>query len=75
MDNKSRVSYSPSKPSNELIKEAKRNPNGWVYVIDDSLVVDGSVPPEAVVGAWKVDHNGNIEGEFLSNPSYKGSLE
>ncbi|AXV72278.1 hypothetical protein [Ralstonia pseudosolanacearum] len=29
------------------------------------------VPPEAIVGAWKVDAHGNLTGEFMPNPKYQ----
>lgn len=54
-------------------EEAKRNPNGWVYVIAGAYGPNDAVPPEAIVGAWKVDEVGSvIEGSFVSNPKYKG---
>ena len=46
--------------TDEIIKEAKKNPNGWVYKIDKNYDLSGDIPPEAIVGAWKVDYNGNI---------------
>lgn len=54
--------------------EAKRNPNGWVYMIAGTYGPDDAVPPEAIVGAWKVDGDGSIiEGSFVSNPNYRES--
>lgn len=54
-------------------EEARRNPNGWVYVITGSYGPNDGVPPEAIVGAWKVDGDGLIiEGSFMKNPNYKG---
>jgi hypothetical protein len=52
------------------VDEALRNPGGWVYRIKGELGPDGTAPPEAVVGAWKVDANGVIEGKFVPNPNY-----
>jgi len=54
----------------ELLAQAKRNAGGWVYVIDKKYDGSQKVPPEGVVGAWKVDDNGNIDGEFISNSKY-----
>lgn len=54
----------------EAILEAKSNPNGWVYKIDGNFDKQDYVPPEAVVGAWKVDGNGKITGGFIPNPNY-----
>jgi hypothetical protein len=59
-------------PSQKEIQAAKEIPNGWVYKIDTHYGGDGSgaVPPEAMVGAWKVDGSGRIVGEFTPNPNY-----
>lgn len=54
-----------------IIQEAKRNPGGWVYKIDGEYAPSESVPPDAVVGAWKVDGQGEIEGDFIPNPNYR----
>jgi hypothetical protein len=54
----------------EVIEAARKNPNGWVYKIEGTFGPDEHVPPEAVVGAWKVDDQGNLTGEFLGNPKY-----
>lgn len=54
-------------------EEAKRNPNGWVYVIAGRFGPDDAVPPEAIEGAWKVDESGAIiEGSFVTNPNFRG---
>jgi hypothetical protein len=58
-------------PSPEARAQARRHPNGWVYQIDGMFGSDDVVPPEAIVGAWKVDENGEIVGEFVPNPKYK----
>ena len=57
-------------PTPEATAEAKLNPGGWVYEIDDGYDPNGAVPPEAIVGAWQVDDAGNIVGEFKPNPNY-----
>ena len=53
-----------------LKKMAKENPNGWVYKIKEGVNIEGQIAPTAVMGAWKVDENGNIIGEFIENPNY-----
>ena len=58
-------------PTLEMLAEAKRNPNGWVYQIDGAFGPDENVPPEAIVGAWKVNAVGEIEGDFIPNPRYR----
>lgn len=54
----------------EIMKEAKANPNGWVYKIDQKYDLSGDIPPEAIVGAWSVNNNGVIAGEFIRNKKY-----
>lgn len=58
----------------DVVKAARENPNGWVYKIEGSFAPTEYVPPEAVVGAWKVDEGGNLTGEFVPNHNYKPSL-
>ncbi|WP_080934341.1 hypothetical protein [Xanthomonas albilineans] len=55
----------------DVVQAARENPNGWVYKIEGKYGPTEHVPPEALVGAWKVDANGNLTGEFMSNPQYK----
>jgi hypothetical protein len=59
------------KPSSATLEEAKRTPNGWVYAIDGEFGPNDEVPPDRIAGAWKVDAQGNITGEFIPNPNYK----
>jgi hypothetical protein len=55
------------KPFPGEIKEARLHPNGWVYRISAKVGdPNGRVPPEAIVGAWKVDEHGMIVG--ISSP-------
>jgi hypothetical protein len=58
------------KPTPEAVAEAKNNPNGWVYAIDSRYDRNGSVPPEAVKGAWRVNADGEIVDDFIPNPNY-----
>jgi hypothetical protein len=57
--------------TDEVIQAARSNPNGWVYKIEGAFGSEEDVPPESVVGAWKVDENGNLTGEFITNPRYQ----
>ncbi len=57
-------------PFSGEIEEAKRNPNGWVYRIAGRFGAGDKIPKEAIVGAWKVDANGCIVGEFVRNQNY-----
>ncbi|HEY6018973.1 MAG TPA: hypothetical protein VIY48_03500 [Candidatus Paceibacterota bacterium] len=55
----------------DVVQAARENPNGWVYKIEGSYGPTERVPPEAIVGAWKVDANGNLTGEFMPNPKFQ----
>jgi hypothetical protein len=59
-----------AQPFPEEIEEAKRHPNGWVYRIAGYFHPNEAVPPEAIIGAWKVDAHGNIIDGFIMNPNY-----
>jgi len=56
----------------ELLAKAAANPGGSVYEIDGSQVPDpnGYVPPEAIIGEFTVDENGQPTGIFRRNPKY-----
>jgi hypothetical protein len=59
-------------PTQEAIAEAKRSPGGWVYKIQGNYGPNDAVPPEDIVGAWKVDSQGNITSdEFKPNPNFR----
>jgi len=70
-DNVEKFNSWPLEPSQEAIQEALRSPNGWVYVLDKEFKGKEEVPPEYIIGAWKVDRRGLIEGPFIPNPKYK----
>ena len=57
-------------PPMEAINEALNCPNGWVYEIDGTFNRDEETPPQAIKGAWKVNENGLIVGDFIPNPNY-----
>ena len=59
-----------NKPPRTARIEARRHPGGHVYQIEGNYGPDDAVPPEAIVGAWQVDANGKIVGEFIPNPNY-----
>jgi hypothetical protein len=64
------MSQPPVTPTKEAMEEAKLHPNGWVYQIDGKFGPNEPIPPEAIVGAWKVNADGEIVGEFIPNPNY-----
>ena len=60
------------RPEPGEVAEAARNAGGRVYRILGDYGPNDRVPPEVIVGAWKVDNDGLIEGDFLPNPNFKG---
>lgn len=62
------------KPIPSEIEEAKQKPNSRVQRIAGRFFGEESVPPEAIVGSWQVDAEGNIIGKFIPNPSYNPKL-
>ena len=58
------------KPIPGEIQEAQHHPNGWVYRIAGDFGPEDGVPPEAIVGAWKVNAQGEIVGNFMRNEKY-----
>lgn len=57
-------------PPPEAIAEALHHPNGWVYEIDETFKGEEDIPPQAIIGAWKVNEKGVIIGNFIPNPNY-----
>lgn len=54
----------------ELLEEAKRYPDGWVYEIDGRYDRDGAVPAHAVRRGWRVGSDGTPTSEYQDNPGY-----
>jgi hypothetical protein len=61
-------------PLPEEIESAKLSPNGWLYRVSKKYSENEYIPPEAIVGAWKVDSNGCIVGSFIKNEKYDQNL-
>jgi hypothetical protein len=60
----------------ELLEEAKSKPGGWVYAIDPAYAPggpNGAIPPEGIIGAWKIADDGTPTGEYQANPRYGSS--
>jgi hypothetical protein len=57
----------------ELRARARSAPGTWLYAVDPAYDPDGRVPPEAIVGVWRVDDRGEIGDTFQHNPNYKPS--
>ncbi len=60
-----------NRPTPEAIAQAKLHPGGWVLVVDSYDGPDDQVPPERIRGAWKVDADGLITGDFVPNLKYR----
>jgi len=63
-----------NEPSEEVKKEALKNPNGYIYILDKEYQGKDDVPPNKILGAWKVTEKGIITGPFILNPNYKNKL-
>ena len=63
----------PPEPTPAMHEEAKRNPGGWVYVVDGTFGPNDVVPPDRIIGAWKVDRKGKLTGQYKPNRDYRGS--
>ena len=70
MDQEPKTGPGDVKPLPGEVEEAPRTPGGWVYRIAGRFRPDQYVPPEAIVGAWKVDAEGKISGAFMENKKY-----
>jgi len=56
----------------DMVREAKANPGGWVYEISSRYDPNGAVPPHAIKGAWRVDDRGEIvPGSYTPNPNFR----
>lgn len=62
-------------PTQAEREQAKVRPSFWVYKIVGNYGRDDAVPSEAIAGAWQVDAQGNIFGDFIPNPNYRGPRE
>lgn len=54
-----------------LVAEARTKPGGWVYEIVGDYGPQDAVPPSAVRGAWRVNDNGEVVGDFVPNPNFQ----
>jgi hypothetical protein len=67
----------PDTPSPEITPRmrasAMANPNTWLYVIDPAFDADADIPPWGVVGAYRVDAEGEIGPMFRRNTEYRPS--
>jgi len=62
------------RPSVTEIASAKAHPGGLLYRVAGPFGPHDPVPPEAIVGAWRVSAHGEIVGDFERNRRYDASL-
>lgn len=54
-----------------LIAEAKRLGEGWVFVVDQRTPTpQGAVPPEDIVGAFKIKNGQVVLGSYQASPKH-----
>ncbi len=61
----------PTVPTADILAEAKRYPNGWVYVLDGTFGPNEAVPLRSIIGAWEVNSNGDLTGTYWANPEHR----
>ena len=54
----------------ELREMARRAGGGWLDEIVGGHDLAGPVPVTAIKGAWRLDANGDLTGEYVANPNY-----
>jgi hypothetical protein len=60
--------------SAEMREHAKQNPGSWLYIADPGYATSGEeVPPEGIVGAYRIDADGEIDEDFQFNDRYQPS--
>jgi hypothetical protein len=68
-----RAKTGPPEPTPAMREEARRNPGGWVYVVNGTFGPDEVVPADRIIGAWRVDRRGHLTGTFKPNREYLGA--
>ena len=61
----------PPPVTDEMRRSARHLAGGWLYVIDPGFDPNGRVPPEGVVGGYRVDDRGELTDEWWANPKYR----
>jgi hypothetical protein len=57
-------------PPESVIERARTRPGTWIYEIVGEYSEDDAIPPEAIKGAWKVDEDGRLTGDYLPNENF-----
>ncbi len=62
--------------TDEMREQAKQTPDSWLYIVDPGYQESGEdVPPEGVIGAYRIDSEGTIDEDFQHNEEYEPSDE
>ncbi len=70
------MSQQPEQPpgppiTDEMREQARQTPDSWLYIVDPGYEASGdNVPPEGVVGAYRIDSEGEIDEDFNHNDEY-----
>lgn len=55
----------------QMREQARQTPGTWLYIVDPGYQDTGEeVPPEGVLGAYRIDDDGEIDEEFQHNDQY-----
>lgn len=61
--------------TDEMREQARQTPDSWLYIVDPSYEQSGdNVPPEGVVGAYRIDSDGEIDEDFHHNDEYEPGM-
>ncbi|CAM06293.1 hypothetical protein A8924_0118 [Saccharopolyspora erythraea NRRL 2338] len=70
------MSQQPQRPApppitDQMREEARQTPGTWLYIVDPGYQESGDeVPPEGVIGAYRIDDSGEIDEDFQFNDEY-----
>lgn len=56
----------------EMRRQARQQPQSWLYLTDPAYAEATEVPPWAVIGAYEVDDRGEVLEKFYENPNFQG---
>lgn len=57
--------------TDEMREQARQTPDSWLYIVDPGYEESGEdVPPQGVVGAYRIDSDGEIDEQFHHNDEY-----
>lgn len=64
----------PPPITDQMREQAKQTPDSWLYIVDPGYEEEeADIPPEGVVGAYRIDSDGEIDEDFQFNEEYQPS--